>query len=140
MNDNTKLSGFAKLDAYLDRTGEDLFSEKAIDLQIEALREVEGRGIAAIIAASKKALQVKVGQDVTVDIFTQGMKLIQKINFLCGFLAVLRMANDLIGDKFKIKVLQSFASEKVMEIMDDEDSLCKLMRTILHDWKSEDSG
>lgn len=136
MNDNKntqhKPRGFEKLNAYLDRTNEDIFSKNAIGMLIEGLEDIEIRGWTAVIAANKKPLQEKMGKAVALDIFNQSMDVIRIANVLRGLMIIVKAQDEMFSDPVKINTLHMFVSEKIVELMDHEEGMCKLMRSIIH--------
>jgi len=137
---NVEFDGFRKLNEYLDRVKDaDIFDDHGIDLLMDGLKDIEHRGVSTIIAAGKPSLQDKIDKAVVFDIFSQGMTLIQKTNFIRGVLMIIGNENIFIDDPVKCMILHKFTAEKITDILNAEEGLCKLMRSILHTMKNNKS-
>lgn len=141
MNDvikNLKFNGFQKLNDYLDRNpNEDIFSKEAIGMAVEGLKDIETRGILAVTTAAKQQFQESAGKDITLDVFQQGLRLIRKSNFLLSWFMIIANAEVLLDNPNNTKPFEMFVSEKMIEILSYEDSLCKLMTSIIHTMKDD---
>lgn len=131
------VSAFERLNTYLERDdGVDMYDAKAIDLQIEALRELETKIIGAMITSCKESFQAKIkNDDIVTDIFFQSFKLVQLINHQHAVLSFIANAKELIDDPKKKSSLEVFASERMKEILEYDDSFSKLMRSIIFSMK-----
>jgi len=130
-------SAFQKLDNHLDHNASNLFDDKAIDLQIESLHEMEAKGLASMIISCKDVLQKKLDKAVVTDLFQQGLKLVQLSNRQTALLILIRACEQLIDDPNKKQVLKGFATEKMVELLDIDTHLGKLMESVRHILKTE---
>ncbi len=98
----TKISYFKILNEYLDQDGTHLYDVKSIKMQIDALKEMELKCLATLMASCKKSFQDLVKDDnVISDIFIQSTKLVQLINQQINLLSIIALTHHLIDDPKK---------------------------------------
>lgn len=115
------------LNNYLKNSG-DLFSEQGIKLQFGALKWVESTAVRAMMMAGKTEFQNQVGdREVINDAFDQAINLLRLTHHQQAILTMLMNGEVVFKEGDAINSVKALACENQVEIIDKENSLCKLM-------------
>ncbi len=123
------------LSDYLDK-GNDMFDETGLKLLQEGIYEIEGRGIAALIAAGKTMLQRKMGREVTTDIFKQGLHIIRLSNRLLSLMTSYKVAEK-VEQYDMVLAMRSLIAGRMFRLIDHDTAICTLVGSVLHILKDD---
>jgi hypothetical protein len=123
-----------KLCDYLDREDSDIFSAEGNELQILYLRELESKALVALTSTFKEEFRKDLEEAVYVDVGMQALNLIRCVNCQATLINILKagLLTDETLERFKATIVHNNK-----DIIDKDEELSTLMRTIIHIMKQK---